>query len=117
MTAGATYEYFGIIALQPSAGVQGVQIGVQCSIAAATVAGIVQGPQIAAGPDSSYYQTAQGNGVLPTQRTAGAQCVEIAGIIIAPAGSPTIGVQAKGVQASQRWFAKANSYLKITKTS
>ena len=117
VAAGATYEYFGIIALQPSLGVQGVQVGIQCSVGGATVAGKVIGPQTAGGPDSSYYQTTQGVGTIPTQRTAGAQCVEIAGIIICPAGSNTVGVQAKGVQASQRWFAKPNSYLVLTKTS
>ena len=102
--------------MQPAAGTQGVQMGIQCSVAGATVEGRVDGPQTTTAL-KSYRQTAQGVGTLPTQQVAGAQSVCLRGIIITPAGSPAIGVQAKGVQASQAWYAKNNCYLRLTKTS
>jgi hypothetical protein len=111
-----TYEYYAVIGMQAAAGTQGVQMGVQCSVAGATVEGVVMGPQTTAA-NKSYRQVAQGNGTLPIQNIAGAQSVVLSGIITTPAGSPTIGIQAKGVQASQAWYAKANCYLKLTKTA
>jgi hypothetical protein len=116
VAASTTYEYYAVIGMQPAAGTQGVQMGIQCNTAAATVEGTVRGPQTNTAL-KSYRQTAQGVGTLPTQNVAGAQSVVLSGIIITPAGSPTIGVQAKGVQASQAWYAKANCYLRLTKTS
>ena len=95
---------------------QGAQVGIQCSVAGATVEGVVRGPQTVAA-DKSYRQVAQGAGVLPTQMVAGAQSVTLEGIIITPAGSPAIGVQVKGVQASQAWYSKANAYIQLIKTS
>lgn len=111
-----TYQYEAVIGLQAAAGTQGCQVGIQCSVAGATVEGVVSGPQTTAA-DKSYRQVAQGNGILPIQNIAGAQSVRLSGIIITPAGSPSIGVQVKGVQASQAWYAKANCYLKLTKTT
>jgi hypothetical protein len=102
--------------MQPAAGTQGVQMGIQCSVGGATVEGSVKGPQTATAL-KSYRQAAQGVGILPTQNVAGAQSVVLTGIIITPAGSPTIGVQAKGVQASQAWYAKPNCFLRLVKTS
>jgi hypothetical protein len=117
VSTSTTYHYYAVIGMQPAAGTQGVQMGVQCSVAGATVEGIVVGPQTTV-TVNSYRQTAQGNGTLPTQRVAGAQSVILSGIIITPGtGSPTIGVQAKGVQASQAWYAKANAHLMLIKTS
>jgi hypothetical protein len=75
------------------------------------------GPQTAGAADKSYRQTGQGSGIIPIQNVAGAQSVRLSGIIITPAGSPTIGVQVKGVQVSQAWYAKPNCYLKLTKTT
>lgn len=115
--SGSTqYEYYAVIGAQPNAGTQGAQFGIQCSIGGATVMGVVHGPQTTTG-DRSYMQTAQGNGTNPVQCVAGIQAVVLSGIITTPAGSPTLGVQMKGVQASQVWWAKANSYIVLTKTS
>jgi hypothetical protein len=112
-----TWQYEAIIGLQPNAGTQGVQVGIQCSVAGATVEGKVIGPQTTTA-EKSFRQTAQGTPTLPIQNVAGAQSVMLVGIITAPgSGSPAIGVQIKGVQASQAWYAKANCFLKLTKTS
>jgi hypothetical protein len=112
---GSQWAYWAVIGMQPAAGTQGVQMGIQCSVAGATVEGCVVGPQTTTAM-ASYRQTAQGSGTLPTQRVAGAQCVRLEGFIQAPgSGSPTIGVQAKGVQASQAWYAKANCFLSLTR--
>ena len=79
--------------------------------------GIVRGYQSTTA-DRSVNQTAQGVvAAVPMQMTVGPQCVTLSGIIITPAGSNTVGCQAKGVQASQAAFIKANSFLKLTKTS
>lgn len=102
--------------MQPAAGTQGVQMGIQCSVGGATVEGRVEGPQTTTA-NKSYRQTAQGNGALPIQNIAGAQSVVLSGIITTPAGSPAIGVQAKGVQASTAWYAKANCFLRLIKTA
>lgn len=88
-------------------------MGIQCSVAGATVGGKVIGPQTTTA-EASYRQTAQGVGTLPIQRVAGAQSVILSGFIQAPAtGSPSIGVQAKGVQASQAWYAKPYGHLML----
>lgn len=116
VAASTTYEYYAVIGMQPAAGTQGVQMGIQCSVGGATVEGRVMGPQTVSA-DKSYRQIAQGNGTLPIQNVAGAQSVVLTGIIITPAGSPAIGVQAKGVQSSQAWYAKPNCYLCLVKTS
>jgi hypothetical protein len=109
------WRYSATIGLQPAAGVQGVQVGIQCSVAGATVEGQVNGPQTTTAL-KSYRQTAQGNGTLPTQQVAGAQSVHIEGYIVAPAsGSPAIGVQVKGVQASQAWYAKPYAVLMLSR--
>jgi hypothetical protein len=90
---------------------------VQCSVAGATIEGVVHGPQTTTA-DKSYRQTAQGSGTLPIQNIAGAQSVVLSGIITTPgSGSPVVGVQIKGVQASQNWFTKPNAFISLTKTS
>jgi hypothetical protein len=116
VSPSTTYEYYSVIGMQPASGTQGVQMGIQCSVSGATVEGKVLGPQTTTA-ETSYRQTAQGNGTIPIQRVAGAQSVTLSGIIVTPSGSPTVGVQAKGVQASVAWYAKANCYLVLTKTS
>lgn len=117
VATGSQYEYLAVIGLQPAAGTQGAQVGIQCSVAGATVEGRVDGPQTTTAT-KSYRQTAQGVGTLPIQNVAGAQTVVLHGLITAPgSGTPGIGVQVKGVQASQAWYAKANCFLKLTKTS
>jgi hypothetical protein len=109
------WRYSATVGLQPAAGTQGVQVGIQCSVAGATVEGIVMGPQTTTAL-KSYRQTAQGVGTLPTQNVAGAQSVQLEGYIVAPgSGSPAIGVRVKGVQASQGWYAKANAILMLSK--
>jgi hypothetical protein len=117
VVAATTYAYRAHIALQPALGVQGVQVGIQCSAGGAVVEGVVRGPQTVGAADKSYRQAAQGAGTLPTQMVAGAQSVTLEGIIITPAGVNTVGVQVKGVQASQAWYSKANAYLQLIKTS
>jgi hypothetical protein len=113
---GSQWEYQAVLIAHPAAGTQGAQFGVQCSVGGATVFGRVVGAQTTTG-DASYAQTAQGSGTLPIQRVAGSQTVELKGIITVPgSGSPVIGVQIKGVQASQAWGVD-QGYLKITKTS
>jgi hypothetical protein len=116
VVASTTYEYYSVIGVQPAAGTQGIQMGIQCSAAGATVEGTVLGPQTTTA-SKQYRQTAQGVGVLPIQQIAGAQTVVLSGIIITPAGSNTVGVQGNGVQASQNWFAKAICFLRLMKTS
>jgi hypothetical protein len=117
LTQNATYEYYAVIGLQPAAGTAGIQMGVQCSVAGATVEGVVRGPQTTTA-DASYRQTAQGVVALPIQRVAGAQSVELSGILIAPgSGSPALNIQGHGVQASQAWFAKANCFLRVIRIS
>jgi hypothetical protein len=105
------------IGLQPGAtSVAGCQVGLICDMAGSTIEGSVTGPQTTTA-DASYRQTASGVGTLPIQRVGGAQTVVLTGIIITPAGAPQVSVQAKGVQASIAWFAKANSYLRLVKTT
>jgi hypothetical protein len=117
VAASTTYQYEAHIGMQAAAGIQGVQMGIQCSAVGATVMGIVRGFQ-AATDDKSVIQTAQGVvAAAPMQMTVGPQSITLSGIIITPSGSNTVGVQAKGVQASQAWFVKANAFLKLTKTS
>jgi hypothetical protein len=115
---GTQWQYEAVMLLTPAAGTQGVQIGVQCGGAGATVAGRVVGAQTTSG-DTSYAQTAQGAGSNPIQRVAGTQTVHIIGIITVPgaSGNQTIGVQGKGVQASQAWTCETGSYLRVMKTS
>jgi collagen type I alpha len=111
------WEYAAVIGLQPAAGTQGAQVGIQCSVAGAIVEGVVRGPQTTTS-SKAYRQAAQGNGTLPIQNVAGVQSVELAGFIQAPStGSPTIGVQVKGVQASQGWWSKPNCLLRLTRIS
>ena len=117
VSATSTYEYYALIGAQPALGVQGCQFGIQCSVAGATVAGVIRGFQ-ATTADKSSAQTSQGvTNTTPFQMVAGYQMVELAGVITTPSGSPAIGVQVKGVQASQAWYIKPNSYLRLTKTS
>jgi hypothetical protein len=117
VSPNTTYEYYAVVGMQPAAGTQGVQMGVQCSVAGAVVEGVVHGPQTTTA-NKSYRQTAQGSGTLAIQNVAGAQSVVLSGIIITPSsGSPVIGVQAKGVQASQAWYAKPNAFLRVMKTA
>ena len=116
LNPSTTYQYDAVLQMQPGAGTQGVQMGVQCSVGGATVMGVVRGPQTV-NADKSYSQNAQGVVALPIQNVAGAQMVSLSGVIVTPAGSPSVGVQARGVQASQHWYANANSYLRLMKTS
>jgi hypothetical protein len=117
VSTGTQWQVEALLPLQPAAGTQGIQIGVQCSVAGATVEAVVVGPQTTAA-DKSYRQSAQGNGTLPIQNVAGLQTVRVFGVITVPgSGSPVINIQGKGVQASQSWTLKAGAYLKITKTS
>ena len=113
-----TYEYWAQISCVPALGTQGAQFGVQCSVAGATVEGNIFGFQTAAAMLCSR-QSSQGiTTTTPFNRVAGTQGVSLTGIIITPgSGSPVIGVQIKGVQASQAWYVKPNSFITIVKTS
>jgi len=113
-----TYEYWAQISCVPALGVQGAQFGVQCSVAGATVEGNIMGFQVADRMKCSR-QSSQGlTNTTPFNMVAGTQGVSLTGIIITPgSGSPVIGVQIKGVQASQAWYVKANSFITIVKTS
>jgi hypothetical protein len=99
-------------------GVQGAQFGIQCSVAGATVEGTILGYQTV-NAAKLIRQNAQGVvAATPIQMTAGAQSVILTGLIITPgSGSPVIGVQIKGVQASQAWYTKANAFIKVMKTA
>ena len=113
-----TYEYWAQISCVPALGVQGAQFGVQCSVAGATVEGNIMGFLVADRMKCSR-QSSQGlTNTTPFNMVAGTQGVSLTGIIITPgSGSPVIGVQIKGVQASQAWYVKANSFITIVKTS
>jgi hypothetical protein len=64
---------------------------------------------------SSNWQTAQGVMGAQTNTAIGISWYEMRGLVTTPStGSPVIGVQAKGVQASCPSAILANSFLKVT---
>jgi hypothetical protein len=96
---------------------------VQCSVAGATLEAWFEGSQGALGTGGKTVDngrlTAQGTQGVQTCQVAGDGYVLIKGIMVTPgSGSPTIGIQAKGVQVGSSNVAiRANSYLRVTRIS
>jgi len=121
----ATYEVEAILGTQCAVGTQGLQVGIQCSVAGATVACMFFGDQgalssaagSAAGASIQRLDTQGNMGPNFNQASAGAKGVaRVSGIVITPgSGSPTIGIQAKGIQAGALAWILANSYLKVVR--
>lgn len=117
LATSTTYAIEAVISENAALGTQGSQWAVQCSVAGATVEARVVGPQSTTA-DKSYRITAQGAQSTAIGNIAGDNMIRISGIVITPgSGSPTIGIQAKGVQASQAHYIRANSLLRVEKTS
>lgn len=114
-----SYEVEELIGCQVSAGTQGIQWAVQCSVAGATMMCQYEGSQGtiggSAGSVNGGLLTSQGVQGYHTCCVAGQGWVKINGIVTAPSsGSATIGIQAKGNQSSATPAILANSFLRLT---
>jgi hypothetical protein len=122
LVTGAQYAFEAVIGSQITAGTQGIQWAVQCSVAGATINAQVWGSQGAQGIANYVMHqiiTTQGAQGFQTNLVAGVGECWIRGIAIMPgSGSPTLGIQAKGVQsATTNGAVRAGSYLKIRRVS
>jgi hypothetical protein len=116
LSTSTTYAFDAVIGLQVT-GTQGVQFAVQCSVAGGTLEAQCKGNQTSTAI-MAHRLSAQGTQGPVTGRISGDNVIRISGILVTPgSGSPTIGIQAKGAQASQTPYIRANSYLRVEKTS
>jgi hypothetical protein len=116
LLTGTTYAFKASIG-QQCTGTQGVQWAVQCSVAGGTLEAQVLGNQTTSAY-KAHRLTTQGVQGAVIGNISGDNQIMIEGILVTPgSGSPTIGLQAKGIQASQVVYIRANSFLRVEKTS
>lgn len=119
LTSGAlvnagVYDFEFVVGHQAAAGVQGAQFAVQSSTGAGTLEAQLWGTQT--GVINVNKRMNVVGGIQTAGLQAGDNSIWITGVYVA-SGTPTLGLQVKGVQASQAHAIRANSMMKITRIS